>query len=129
MLRGSVTNERPNKPDAANPAMTLWLTIKDQGRRVVDLERQCQFQRHWRLIPVAQLVRQNDYGTTKIVAILALRVPYRGGRGARDIPWRVDRGAIVRRDLGARVRGAISRTRDAANACLAVSPDRESIFP
>jgi len=29
----------PNKPDAANPAMTLWLTIEDQGRRVADLER------------------------------------------------------------------------------------------
>jgi hypothetical protein len=29
----------PNKPDAANPAMTLWLTNKDQWRRVADLER------------------------------------------------------------------------------------------
>ena len=28
-----------NKPDAAKPAMTLWLTIEDQRRRVVDLER------------------------------------------------------------------------------------------
>jgi hypothetical protein len=28
-----------NKPDAANPAMTLWLTIDDQRRRVADLER------------------------------------------------------------------------------------------
>jgi hypothetical protein len=28
-----------NKPDAANPAMTLWLTIEDQWRRVADLER------------------------------------------------------------------------------------------
>jgi hypothetical protein len=28
----------PNKPDAANPAMALWLTIEDQWRRV-DLER------------------------------------------------------------------------------------------
>ena len=27
------------KPDAATPAMTLWLTIKDQWRRVADLER------------------------------------------------------------------------------------------
>ena len=27
------------KPDAANPAMTLWLTINDQWRRVADLER------------------------------------------------------------------------------------------
>jgi hypothetical protein len=31
--------EEPNKPDAANPAMTLWLTIEDQWRRVADLER------------------------------------------------------------------------------------------
>jgi hypothetical protein len=30
---------RPNKPDAANPATTLWLTIEDQRRRVADLER------------------------------------------------------------------------------------------
>ncbi len=29
----------PNKPDAVNPAMALWLTIKDQWRRVTDLER------------------------------------------------------------------------------------------
>jgi hypothetical protein len=29
----------PNKPDAANPAMTLWLAIEDQWRRVADLER------------------------------------------------------------------------------------------
>lgn len=29
----------PNKPDAVNPAMTLWLTIEDQWRRVTDLER------------------------------------------------------------------------------------------
>jgi len=29
---------QPNKPDAANPAMTLWLTIVDQPRRVADLE-------------------------------------------------------------------------------------------
>ena len=29
----------PNKPDAANPAMTLWLTIEHQWRRVADLER------------------------------------------------------------------------------------------
>jgi hypothetical protein len=28
----------PNKLDAANPAMALWLTIEDQWRRV-DLER------------------------------------------------------------------------------------------
>jgi hypothetical protein len=28
-----------NKPDAANPAMTLWLTIEDHWRRVADLER------------------------------------------------------------------------------------------
>jgi len=28
-----------NKPDAANPAMTLWLTIEDERRRVADLER------------------------------------------------------------------------------------------
>jgi DNA-binding beta-propeller fold protein YncE len=29
----------PNKPDAANPAMALWLTIEDRRRRVADLER------------------------------------------------------------------------------------------
>jgi hypothetical protein len=29
----------PNKPDPANPAMTLWLTIDDHWRRVADLER------------------------------------------------------------------------------------------
>ncbi len=29
----------PNKPDAVNPAMALWLTIEDQWRRVTDLER------------------------------------------------------------------------------------------
>ena len=28
-----------NKPDPANPAMTLWLAIEDQRRRVSDLER------------------------------------------------------------------------------------------
>jgi hypothetical protein len=28
-----------HKPDAANPAMALWLTIEDQWRRVADLER------------------------------------------------------------------------------------------
>jgi hypothetical protein len=27
------------KPDAVNPAMTLWLTVEDQWRRVTDLER------------------------------------------------------------------------------------------
>jgi hypothetical protein len=30
---------KPNKPDAVNPAMALWLTIVDQWRRVADLER------------------------------------------------------------------------------------------
>ena len=29
----------PNKPDAANPAITLWLGDEDQWRRVADLER------------------------------------------------------------------------------------------
>jgi hypothetical protein len=29
----------PNKPDAANPAMALLLTIEDQWRRVADLGR------------------------------------------------------------------------------------------
>jgi hypothetical protein len=29
----------PDKPDAANAAMTLWLTIKDQWRRVGDVKR------------------------------------------------------------------------------------------
>jgi hypothetical protein len=28
-----------NKPDAANPAMALLLTVEDQWRRVADLER------------------------------------------------------------------------------------------
>jgi hypothetical protein len=32
-------HEMPIKPDAANPARTLWLTIEDQWRRVADLER------------------------------------------------------------------------------------------
>jgi hypothetical protein len=31
--------EKANKPDAANPAMALWLTIEDQWRRIADLER------------------------------------------------------------------------------------------
>jgi hypothetical protein len=30
---------RSNKPDAANAAMTLWLTAEDQRRRIADLER------------------------------------------------------------------------------------------
>jgi hypothetical protein len=30
---------KPNKPDAVNPAIALWLTIEDQWRRVTDLER------------------------------------------------------------------------------------------
>jgi len=34
-----MTTMAPNKPDAANPAMTLWLTIDDQWRRVADLRR------------------------------------------------------------------------------------------
>jgi hypothetical protein len=29
----------PNKPDAANPAIAVWLAIEDQWRRVADLER------------------------------------------------------------------------------------------
>ena len=32
-------NEEPNKPDAVNPAMALWLTIEDRWRWVTDLER------------------------------------------------------------------------------------------
>ncbi len=32
-------SDEPNKPDAESPAMTLWLTIEDHGRRVSDLER------------------------------------------------------------------------------------------
>lgn len=31
--------KKPNKPDAANPAMTLQLTIESHWRRVADLER------------------------------------------------------------------------------------------
>jgi putative heme degradation protein len=34
-----VTILQPNKPDAVNPAMTLWFAIEDQWRRVTDLER------------------------------------------------------------------------------------------
>src|SRR5258706_541741 len=30
---------KPNKPDSANPAMTLWLAIEAQWRRVADLGR------------------------------------------------------------------------------------------
>jgi len=30
---------KSNKPDAANPAMTFWLTIEDQWRPVADLDR------------------------------------------------------------------------------------------
>jgi hypothetical protein len=29
----------PNKPDAVNPAMAVWLTIHDHWRRVTDLGR------------------------------------------------------------------------------------------
>lgn len=29
----------PTKPDAANPEVTLWLTIEDQWRRIADLGR------------------------------------------------------------------------------------------
>jgi hypothetical protein len=35
----TLQNITPNKPDAPNPAMTVWLTIEDQWRRVADLER------------------------------------------------------------------------------------------
>ena len=31
--------EKPNKPDAVNPAMALWLTTENQWPRVTDLER------------------------------------------------------------------------------------------
>jgi hypothetical protein len=34
-----MNTEEPNKPDAANPAMMLWLTIERQWRRVADLGR------------------------------------------------------------------------------------------
>jgi hypothetical protein len=27
--------QKPNKPDAANPAMALWLAIEGQWRRVI----------------------------------------------------------------------------------------------
>jgi hypothetical protein len=30
---------KSNKPDAANPAIALWLAIEDQWRRDADLER------------------------------------------------------------------------------------------
>jgi hypothetical protein len=32
-------SKEPNKSDAANPAMALWLAIENQQRRVADLER------------------------------------------------------------------------------------------
>jgi len=41
MLSGGNTDDSmkaPNKQDAADPAMTLWLTIKDQRRWAADLE-------------------------------------------------------------------------------------------
>jgi len=31
--------EVPNKPDAVDPAVALWLAVEDQWRRVTDLER------------------------------------------------------------------------------------------
>src|ERR1022692_658857 len=34
-----ITNASPNKPDATNPAITLWLTVDDRWRRIADLER------------------------------------------------------------------------------------------
>jgi hypothetical protein len=30
---------KANKPDAVNPAMALWFSIKGQWRRVTDLDR------------------------------------------------------------------------------------------
>ena len=44
----------PNKPDAVNPAMALWLTIEDQWRRVTDLERSAQFDTFMTMLPEAQ---------------------------------------------------------------------------
>jgi hypothetical protein len=38
MMKKHKTSWR-NKPDEANPAMTLWFAIKDQCRRAADLER------------------------------------------------------------------------------------------
>jgi hypothetical protein len=35
----SIIDVLPNKTDAANPAMTLWVTIEDQWRRAADLQR------------------------------------------------------------------------------------------
>lgn len=32
-------SDKPNKPDAVNPAMAVWFAIEDQLRRVTDLER------------------------------------------------------------------------------------------
>ena len=34
-----LVREALNKPDAANPAMTLWVTIESRWRRVADLKR------------------------------------------------------------------------------------------
>ena len=34
-----MSGQRPNKPDAANPAMTLWLAIEDQRSAVAELGR------------------------------------------------------------------------------------------
>jgi len=41
MFSGGNTDDSmmaPNKQDAADPAMTLWLTIEDQRHRAADLE-------------------------------------------------------------------------------------------
>jgi hypothetical protein len=32
-------SQMPNKPDAVNPAVTLWFTIEEHWRRVTDVER------------------------------------------------------------------------------------------
>ena len=37
--REALSRRAPNKPDAVNPAMALWLRIEYQWRRVTDLER------------------------------------------------------------------------------------------
>jgi len=38
-FRSMESNRKPNKPDAANPAMTLQFHARTRCRRVADLER------------------------------------------------------------------------------------------
>ena len=55
-------NWTPNKPDAANPAMALWLAIEDQWRRVADLDRS----------PEIRIATPMIIGTLKIMSLAEL---------------------------------------------------------